>query len=496
MKLNEIFSESASGGATSAGSIATAVGDQYGFGGDPSASIYAPIKKHRAARKVTKKLTEYKKEGVAIHKLDNIAKGTYIFIYNPEAGFFIKSCHGYASHSRLLEKIFDKYYKLAYDDWERGYVVVNPYIKTIIVMPTVRDFYLDEYEVFKKRFPSWTIDVKDHFERMLFYDELKKPAKISNSAYMSWQMPSRLGEGKKSAKKKPATLGGKDKVASDTILGAPEKKNPTLSNKFFGGCSRDNDPGNKSVLGETRSPDEQRLMDEIDKCYAIADDPKTPRDVAEDYLQAVGLLWAEAEEKGYLAAWQNRHQKELDAQGDNPDLLDIRDTLKGTVSHKKTPNKTDMRLFKKMGVDLGSDWPELPQPQQQSDEDFLKSMGIANESLTYKEFRNARNAESRVCPVCGSTFKNVHSADQQFCCQGCETKGTTMDKLQETFRNDLGSEAYKEGYKNGRADYRLKRKSEYAWHSGSDTGSEFRAEYSRGYRAGWLDGKNKHDQWE
>ena len=58
MKLNEIFSESASGGATSAGSIATAVGDQYGFGGDPSASIYAPIKKHRAARKVTKKLTE------------------------------------------------------------------------------------------------------------------------------------------------------------------------------------------------------------------------------------------------------------------------------------------------------------------------------------------------------------------------------------------------------------------------------------------------------
>lgn len=56
MKISEIINETSSSGSTGAGSIATNISngklkDGQFFGGDPSSSIYATIKKHRENRK-------------------------------------------------------------------------------------------------------------------------------------------------------------------------------------------------------------------------------------------------------------------------------------------------------------------------------------------------------------------------------------------------------------------------------------------------------------
>jgi len=51
--------------------------------------------------------------------------------------------------------------------------------------------------------------------------------------------------------REPKVLGPKTKVKSvGPILGGNPKKNPTLSTKFFGTCSANNDPGDKLILGE------------------------------------------------------------------------------------------------------------------------------------------------------------------------------------------------------------------------------------------------------
>ena len=51
--------------------------------------------------------------------------------------------------------------------------------------------------------------------------------------------------------KQPNVLGPTTKVKSvGKILGGKPKKNPTLSTKFFGTCSANNDPGDKSIIAE------------------------------------------------------------------------------------------------------------------------------------------------------------------------------------------------------------------------------------------------------
>lgn len=61
MKIKELerkISESASGGSTSAGSVAsvnTPLGSASGFGGDPASSIYHNIKNNRKKNKKSKK---------------------------------------------------------------------------------------------------------------------------------------------------------------------------------------------------------------------------------------------------------------------------------------------------------------------------------------------------------------------------------------------------------------------------------------------------------
>jgi hypothetical protein len=46
-------------------------------------------------------------------------------------------------------------------------------------------------------------------------------------------------------------------------------------------------------------------------------------------------------------------------------------------------------------------------------------------------------------------------------------------------------QAHAEGYKSGRADYRLAYRSEYAWWW-STTEPEYKQHYSQGYQSGWL----------
>lgn len=48
------------------------------------------------------------------------------------------------------------------------------------------------------------------------------------------------------------------------------------------------------------------------------------------------------------------------------------------------------------------------------------------------------------------------------------------------------SQAYVDGYKSGRADRTLGRRSDYAWYGSLDSPSTYTYQYSRGYRRGLL----------
>ena len=141
-------------------------------------------------------------------------------------------------------------------------------------------------------------------------------------------------------------------------------------------------------------------------------------------------------------------KKDLEDEPDIPELLDIRDDLRGYVTHAKTPNKADLKMLGQPGLNIRydpiEDENEKPKLGQQDDEALLKSMGIAWESrwlnhkklvegLTYKEFRNASKAVSKICPSCGNNFKTVHDANQVFCSLPCEEDGGLTEKLKEAF---------------------------------------------------------------
>jgi hypothetical protein len=48
------------------------------------------------------------------------------------------------------------------------------------------------------------------------------------------------------------------------------------------------------------------------------------------------------------------------------------------------------------------------------------------------------------------------------------------------------SQAYADGYKNGRTDRSINARSEYAWYGVLDNGNTYSQWYSRGYQRGWL----------
>jgi hypothetical protein len=73
---------------------------------------------------------------------------------------------------------------------------------------------------------------------------------------------------------------------------------------------------------------------------------------------------------------------------------------------------------------------------------MIKNLGgksIISE-LTYKEFKNARNATVKTCPSCQKTFKNIHDVNQKFCSRSCEEKGATLLKLQEEWHRPIQTE--------------------------------------------------------
>jgi hypothetical protein len=142
MKISELLKETASCGSTSAGSIATvnATGTppkgQF-FGGDPSSSIYGVIHKNRKNRK------KPIKEG-----LTKNSRGTYLFIYNPDVGLFIRKGE-FSNHGRLFGKVFDRVYpKIQFDEFDRGYIVVSIDDKSLLIMPTSAREYFD-YDIEK-----------------------------------------------------------------------------------------------------------------------------------------------------------------------------------------------------------------------------------------------------------------------------------------------------------------------------------------------------------
>jgi hypothetical protein len=178
----------------------------------------------------------------------------------------------------------------------------------------------------------------------------------------------------------------------------------------------------KHNVYEDELPHERQLANEIDRLYQIADDPTTPKDESLKLLGKIQLLYAEAERLGYVQKWEKEAAKEIEERPDIPELLDIRDDLQGYITHAKTPNKADLNLMKNMKVSF-----DAP-----SDSRWLHDIGIA-EGLTYKEFKNASRAVSKNCPVCNTSFKNVHAANQKFCSSTCEQKDGGSLKLKESF---------------------------------------------------------------
>lgn len=386
--------------------------------------------------------------------------------------------------------------------------------------------------------------------------------------------------------REPKVLGPTDKVKSvGKILGGKPKKNPTLSTKSFGTCSANNDPGNKSILGE-KTVDEVQLANDIDLLRKKLVSPFLRPDEKEGVKELLNHLYGIARENGYPDKWEKGIEKQLKGKPTPHSFLNTIDDLKGRVSHRKSPNAADKAWAKSGNVTFDDptknwtdqDWMkamkispdedtrvsegrELPfhepisfsghsmkehlmgemwkllsgiKPSKITGDqivnaardiairDFAKRIrtemieylnywflhdpnGLAlkdkpkhrvQESLSYKEFRNARNAVDKTCPSCSTTFKNVHSPSQIFCSSACETKGGKAHDLHELFSRRIDSQAYREGRRNGALDFQLGHRSEMSWASQYEVGAsnEFRREYGQGYRDGWMEARMDADE--
>lgn len=248
--------------------------------------------------------------------------------------------------------------------------------------------------------------------------------------------------------REPHVLGPTEPIAKDKILGGTEKKNKTLSTKSFGTCSANNDPGNKSILGEFTSTEslginlQKELMRQM---WFALQNMKSTKIKQSDVLRAAS-----------------------DVARENFGMKDVQ---------HMTEIINSLFMNRKDGLAKGQ-----------------KPHNNIQESLTYKEFRNASSAENKVCPVCNKNFKNVHSKNQLFCSLACEGKGVTVEKLKETFNRDTYPKEYHEGYRNGMLDYRNGHRSEIAWSGDAPpNNNDFRRWYSKGYRDGWMEARMDAD---
>lgn len=87
-----------------------------------------------------------------------------------------------------------------------------------------------------------------------------------------------------------------------------------------------------------------------------------------------------------------------------------------------------------------------------------------------------------------------------------ELYGSPFDKISESHQSRVRSEvtreadcapgdlrsAFDRGYVSGRAAYRLGVRSDYVWFTSDNDPSEYLREYSRGYRAAWVQAQRKY----
>jgi len=114
--------------------------------------------------------------------------------------------------------------------------------------------------------------------------------------------------------KQPNVLSPTMKVKSTgKMLGGSEKKNPTLSTKFFGTCSATNDPGNKSIIAELSYNEFRNASNAITKMCPTCSSPfknihdakqkfcskecEGPGQVAEKLKEAFDRMWEQFETK-------------------------------------------------------------------------------------------------------------------------------------------------------------------------------------------------------
>ena len=296
---------------------------------------------------------------------------------------------------------------------------------------------------------------------------------------------------KKKSKKIPGTLRATDKVASvGPVLGGNPKKG-TLSKKFFG-CGIELDLGDKELL-EAESNEFAKLK-KVNANYGAAlitaknkvylgqlhwylrrevinfdDDPsldsgtvriryagtegfyvtnieftKTNSATLKRVYAALDLVSTRGDE--YVVEYSGRPCKTFS--GTREEIKDKMATWLIPESPEPTPAYSpglaywrESRISKKKLAEEKRELRLVPK----TDKDFLGSIGIKWESrwlkhkklvegLTYKEFRNASKAVSKVCPSCGNTFKNVHDAKQTFCSLPCEEDSGLTEKLKESFK--------------------------------------------------------------
>ena len=277
----------------------------------------------------------------------------------------------------------------------------------------------------------------------------------------------------KKSNKAPATLRGKDKVAGDSILGHPEKKNKTLTTKFFGGCSANNDPGNKDVLAEIDSPVPEpitfgpTLQEEMmEKMWEELDHIKPSKITAKDVLKVAHKLsyanyaprirdrmtevlntWFITRKDGLAKYQKPKHNVELTLADEmklaRTEKLVVLEQMKKEFSGRPLRFITFEDIIK-ISNKLASYWNLTTESKKKAlvyAKWFLKEgINTSAKPLSYTEFRNATHAVEKNCPHCGNSFKTIHDANQKFCCKGCEDKGTTAEKLKEAWIRPMQTE--------------------------------------------------------
>lgn len=147
---------------------------------------------------------------------------------------------------------------------------------------------------------------------------------------------------------------------------ADTKKKDNRLDEFY------NDP-NSEINADNE--EEERLKTEIDYAYHVMDGEEDEVDPAtrKEAQQHLKKLLAKAQELGYREKW-NKEYKEKEERGDGPDIAaanppefgggipgaltsrfspefyDMIDTVKGKVTHDKSPNPKDQKMLKGMGI--------------------------------------------------------------------------------------------------------------------------------------------------